>query len=86
MVDLDWSRKSIFEKLDWLKETLEDVIAKANQNVAVQKEQLRAVIDRLSKLEKPVRKSAPATTAKTKKPVRVPVRRSKRSPPSKRKR
>jgi len=86
VVDLEWNRKTIFEKLDWLKETLEDVIAKANQNIAFQKEQLQTIVDRLSALEKSERKSIPATTAKRKKPQCVPFQRTKRSSPTKRKR
>ena len=56
MVDLEWNRKTIFEKLDWLKDTLEDVISRANQNTAVHQEQLKAITTRLTALEKPTRK------------------------------
>jgi hypothetical protein len=86
MVDLEWNRKTIFEKLDWLKDMLEDVISKANRNVSVHREQLRALTERLATLEKPARKSVPATTAQKKKPQRAPLRRTKRQPPSKGKR
>jgi hypothetical protein len=61
-VDLEWNRKTIFEKLDWLKETLEDVIAKANHNMSVHQKQLRAICVRLKVLEKPAPK--PPTPAK----------------------
>jgi hypothetical protein len=53
MVDLEWNRKTIFEKLDWLKDALEDVIAKANHNASVHQEHLRDVIVRLAALEEP---------------------------------
>jgi hypothetical protein len=60
MVDLEWNRKTIFEKLDWLKDMLEDVIAKANHNISVHQEQLRAIFDRLKFLEKQAPKATPA--------------------------
>jgi hypothetical protein len=85
MVDLEWNRKTVFEKLDWLKDTLEDVISKANRNASVHREQLRALTERLATLEKPERKSVSATTAQ-KKQQRSPPRRTKRQPPSQRKR
>jgi hypothetical protein len=80
MVDLEWNRKTIFEKLDWLKDTLEDVISKANRNVSVHREQLRALTERLATLEKPARESVPATTSQKKKRQRAPPRRPKRQP------
>jgi hypothetical protein len=86
VVDLEWNRKTIFEKLDWLKDTLEDVIAKANHNITVHQEQLKAITTRLAVLEKPVRKSTRTKTATAKKPLRAPLRRIRRQPPSKRKR
>ena len=98
MVDLEWNRKTISEKLDWLKELLEDVIAKANHNISIHQEQLHAVIERLAALEKPVgkpasvrksappKKSTPVKAVKTKRAVHVPARRAKQSPPSSRKR
>ena len=91
MVDLEWNRKSIFEKLDWLKEVIDDLVSKANHNTDVQQKQILAITGRLSALEKPVRKSTlqkshRATTAKTKTPIRVPTRGTNRSPQSKRKR
>jgi hypothetical protein len=70
MVDLEWNRKTIFEKLDWLKDTLEDVIAKANHNMSVHQEQLRTIFDRLAVMEKqgpkptPAKKSAKSASAK----------------------
>jgi hypothetical protein len=70
MVDLEWNRKTTFEKPDWLKDTLEDVIAKANHNMSVHQEQLRAISDRLTALEKqapkpsPVKKSAKSASGK----------------------
>lgn len=81
MIDLEWNRKSIFEKFDWLKETLEDVIAKANHNVSAHQEQMRAIMARLSTLEKPVRKSAPRKSPPATK-TRATKKR-KRSPPRK---
>ena len=86
MVDLEWNRKTIFEKLDWLKETLEKLIETANRNMSVHQEQLSTITARLAALKKPVRKSNPATTAKRKKPLRASLRRTKRQPPSKGKR
>jgi uncharacterized coiled-coil protein SlyX len=83
---LNGNRKTIFEKLDWLKDTLEDLITKANRNIGVQQEQLRAIVGRLTALEKRVRKSAPVTAAERKKPARALTRRTTRQPPSKRKR
>jgi hypothetical protein len=38
VVDLEWNRKTIFEKLDWLKETLEKLIEAANRNMSVHQE------------------------------------------------
>jgi hypothetical protein len=70
VVDLEWNRKTIFEKLDWLKNTLEDVIAKANQNITVHQEQLRAVFNRLAVLEKHAPKPTSAKiSAKLQKPA-----------------
>jgi hypothetical protein len=86
VIDLEWNRKSIFEKLDWLKQVIEDLVEKANHNISAQQEQLRAVAARLSALEKPSRKSTPTTAARSKEPRRTPPRPDKRSPPSKRKR
>jgi hypothetical protein len=86
VVDLEWNRKTIFEKLDWLKETLEKLIETANRNMSVHQEQLSTATARLAALETPVRKSNPATTAKRKKPQRASLRRTKRQPPSKGKR
>ena len=84
MVDLEWNRKTIFEKLDWLKETLEDVITKANHNVDVQQKQILAITARLSALEKPAQKAT--KTAKLKKAARPPARRIKPVSAMKRKR
>jgi uncharacterized coiled-coil protein SlyX len=90
VVDLEWHRKSLAEKLDWLKEALDDLVSRANHNLSVQQEQLRAITARLSALEKPIRKPTPARTRATKKPRRAPPRRStiglKPFPPSKRRR
>ena len=83
MVDLEWNRKTIFEKLDWLKQTLEKLIETANRNMSVHQEQLSTMTARLAALEKPVRKSDPAKTAKRKKPQRASLRRTKGLPPSK---
>ena len=79
MVDLDWSRKSIFEKLDWLKEAIEDLISKGNHNIDVQQKQILAITARLTALEKPARKSTPRkspppTSRKAAKPTRSPTR------------
>jgi hypothetical protein len=86
VVDLAWNRKTIFEKLDWLKETLEKLIETANRNMSVYQEQLSTMAARLAVLEKPVRKSDQAPTAKRKKPQRASLSRAKRQPPSKGKR
>jgi hypothetical protein len=93
VVDLEWNRKTIFEKLDWLKDALEDIIAKANHNIDVQQKQILAITARLTALEKPARKAAPARKSASvrkskaaKKPARAPSHRTKQSPPSKRKR
>jgi hypothetical protein len=83
VVDLEWNRKSIFEKLDWLKHALDELVTKANHNISVQQEQLRAITARLAALEKPAR-SAPAITRSAKKPRRVSSRQDKQSPRSKR--
>jgi hypothetical protein len=83
VVDLEWNRKTIFEKLDWLKDNLEDVINKANQNVSIYQEQLRAITARVAALEKPERKLIPAPTVKTKEPKRATLRPARRSAPSK---
>ena len=48
MVDLEWNRKTIFEKLDWLRQAIEDLVEKANHNISAQQEQLRAVPDKRS--------------------------------------
>ena len=77
MVDLEWNRKTIFEKLDWLKDTLKKLIETANRNMSVHQQQLSAMTARLAALEKPVRKSNPARTAKWKKPPRASLRRTK---------
>jgi hypothetical protein len=87
VVDLEWNRKTIFEKLDWLKDTLEDVIVKANQNMSVHQEQLRAIFDRLTVMEKqtpkpaPAKKSAKSASAKTSTSMK---RRTARRPTKKR--
>ena len=91
MVDLDWNRKSIFEKLDWLKEAVEDVISRANHNIDVQQKQILAITARLTALEKPVRKSTPrkspaAKAQAAKKSGHASLRTTKRSAPPKRKR
>jgi hypothetical protein len=87
VVDLDWNRKSIFEKLDWLKEAIEDLISKGNHNIDAQQKQILDITARLSALEKPVRKSPRvAKTQATKKPGRASVRTTKRPAPSKRNR
>jgi hypothetical protein len=53
-IDLECNRKFIFEKLGWLNESLEDLLERANHNIAVQQEQLRATTARFSTLEKPI--------------------------------
>jgi uncharacterized coiled-coil protein SlyX len=73
VVDLEWNRKSLYEKLDWLKEAIEDLVAKANHNISVQQEQLRAVTARLSALEKRATKSTP--------PAKPPAEKRRRGPP-----
>lgn len=82
VVDLDWNWKSIFEKLDWLKEAIEDLVTKANHNIDVQQKQILAITARLSALEKPVRKSSPrkSTLAKARPTVRA-TKKPRRSPP-----
>jgi hypothetical protein len=55
----EWNRKTIFEKLDWLKDTLEDVIANGNHNVSVHQKQMRDIITRPSDLEKPLQNLLP---------------------------
>lgn len=67
VVDLEWNRKSIFEKLDWLKHALDELVAKANHNISVQQEQLRAIAARLAALEKPGQSTA-AVTRRPRKP------------------
>jgi hypothetical protein len=62
VIDLEWNRKSIFEKLDWLKQVIEELVEKAKHNISAQQEQLRTIAARLSALEK----SSPKTTAKPK--------------------
>jgi hypothetical protein len=85
VVDLEWNRKTIFEKLDWLKDALEKLIETANRNMSVHQEQLSTIISRLTALERPVKKSVLAKkTVPAKKPQRVALRRTKRQPPSKR--
>jgi hypothetical protein len=86
VIDLEWNRKSIFEKLDWLRQAIEDLVEKANHNISAQQEQLRAIAARLSALEKPSRKPTPTTTVRPKKRRRTAPRPAKRSPLSKRKR
>ena len=72
MIDLEWNRKSIFEKLDWLKQVIEELVEKVNHNISAQQEQLRTIAARLSALEKPSEKA----TAKPKRARRTPPRRT----------
>ena len=60
MIDLEWNRKSLAEKLDWLKQSIDDLVSKANHNISVQQERLRDLTVRLSALEKAMTKPPPA--------------------------